>query len=60
MTDDVLTTKQLAERLGLSVCTVRDYAKAGVIPGLFVGSWRFYWPAVVEALSSSMKGEKAS
>lgn len=50
---DVLNAAQLAERLGLDrVQTVTDLAAAGEIPGKKFGrEWRFWWPAIVDAMS---------
>lgn len=48
---DVLTTDQLAERLGLTAVTIRNWAKDRTLPGVLVGKeWRFWWPQVVIAL----------
>lgn len=48
---DILTTKQLAERLGYSEVAVRSWIDAGIVPGRKLGpEWRFWWPSVVIAL----------
>lgn len=47
-----LTTAQVAQRLQLTAETIRSLAHAGVLPCLRTGrDLRFWWPAVVEALS---------
>lgn len=54
---NVLTTEQLAARLGMTANTVTRLARAGRLPGLRAGrDWRFYWPAVIEVLGSSNEG----
>jgi excisionase family DNA binding protein len=48
---DVLTTKELATKLGLSVQTVRRMAGAGQIPALRTGKdYRYSWSAVLDVL----------
>lgn len=48
---DVLTTKELAVKLGLSQQTIRRMAGAGQIPALRTGKdYRFSWSAVLEVL----------
>jgi excisionase family DNA binding protein len=48
---DVLTTEQLAERLGYNEVTVRKWISDGIIPGRKLGpEWRFWWPSVVISL----------
>ena len=43
----VLTTAELAERIGLASQTIRRMANAGQLPGLKSGrDYRFLWPAV--------------
>jgi len=45
--DHVLTTAELADRIGLSPQTIRRMANAGQLPGLKSGrDYRFWWPAV--------------
>jgi len=45
--DLVLTTAELADRIGLSAQTIRRMAGAGQLPGLKSGrDYRFWWPAV--------------
>jgi excisionase family DNA binding protein len=45
--DLVLTTAELADRIGLSAQTIRRMANAGQLPGLKSGrDYRFWWPAV--------------
>lgn len=49
---DVLTTDQLADRLGMAPDTISRLARAGRLPGFRAGrDWRFYWPAVTAALA---------
>jgi excisionase family DNA binding protein len=53
MAKEVLTTKEAAEFLGLSIFTVCKYAKAGIIPAKKVGrDWRFYLPTLIAWLKS--------
>ncbi|WP_157429686.1 helix-turn-helix domain-containing protein [Actinomadura oligospora] len=48
---DVLTTAELAAKLGLSAQTVRRMANAGQIPALKTGKdFRYSWDAVREVL----------
>ncbi|SEG52593.1 DNA binding domain-containing protein, excisionase family [Thermomonospora echinospora] len=48
---DVLTTRELAVKLGLSPQTVRRMANAGQIPALKTGKdFRYSWTAVREVL----------
>ncbi|MFG1827530.1 helix-turn-helix domain-containing protein [Microbispora hainanensis] len=48
---DVLTTKELAAKLGLSAQTVRRMASAGQIPALRTGKdYRYSWNAVLDVL----------
>ncbi|MEW9534149.1 helix-turn-helix domain-containing protein [Microbispora sp. NPDC049125] len=48
---DVLTTKELASKLGLSAQTVRRMANAGQIPALRTGKdYRYSWNAVLDVL----------
>ncbi|GII56102.1 hypothetical protein Pth03_44910 [Planotetraspora thailandica] len=48
---DVLTTKELAAKLGLSAQTVRRMANAGQIPALRTGKdYRYSWNAVLDVL----------
>ncbi|WP_131738856.1 helix-turn-helix domain-containing protein [Actinomadura roseirufa] len=48
---DVLTTAELATKLGLSAQTVRRMANAGQIPALKTGKdFRYSWQAVREVL----------
>ncbi|RAY10654.1 hypothetical protein DPM19_34425 [Actinomadura craniellae] len=48
---DVLTTKELAVKLGLSPQTVRRMANAGQIPALKTGKdFRYSWAAVRDVL----------
>jgi excisionase family DNA binding protein len=48
---DVLTTAELAAKLGLSTQTIRRMAGAGQIPALKTGKdYRFLWSAVLEVL----------
>ena len=48
---DVLTTAELAAKLGLSAQTVRRMANAGQIPALKTGKdFRYSWEAVREVL----------
>ncbi|MEV4296057.1 helix-turn-helix domain-containing protein [Microbispora rosea] len=48
---DVLTTKELAAKLGLSAQTVRRMAGAGQIPALRTGKdYRYSWNAVLDVL----------
>jgi hypothetical protein len=48
---DVLTNAQLAERLGFTDVTVRNWTTNGTIPGRLLGrEWRYWWPQVVIAL----------
>lgn len=50
-TDDLVTTKEVARRLHVSVTTVRNYARAGLIPCevTFGGHRRFDLSHVLEA-----------
>jgi DNA-binding CsgD family transcriptional regulator len=49
---DVIRPNLLAERLGLTIQTVRVLLDKGHLPGKkFGGSWFVYWPAVLAALS---------
>jgi excisionase family DNA binding protein len=52
---DVLTTDQLAERLGISDRqTLRSLAASGVVPGWRVGrEWRYSWKEVYEWIAGS-------
>jgi excisionase family DNA binding protein len=48
---DVLTTKELAAKLGLSAQTVRRMANSGQIPALRTGKdYRYSWSAVLDVL----------
>jgi excisionase family DNA binding protein len=48
---DVLTTAELAEKLGLSTQTIRRMANAGQIPALKTGKdFRYSWEAVKAVL----------
>jgi excisionase family DNA binding protein len=48
---DVLTTQELAAKLGLSAQTVRRMAHAGQLPALKTGKdFRYSWEAVLEIL----------
>ncbi len=50
----VLTAGQLAERLGFATNTVTALARSGALPGCRFGKeWRFWWPAVVAAMSEA-------
>ncbi len=51
MEPELLTTRELASRLKVSVRTVFRLLAAGTIPARWVlGSRRFYWPEVMAAL----------
>ena len=53
---DVLNSEEAAAFLGLSVFTVRDYARAGKIPGRKVGKeWRFSRPGLLKWLEAPGK-----
>ncbi len=48
---DILTTEEVAARLGLSQQTVRRMAAAGQIPALKAGkNFRYSWTAVLQVL----------
>ena len=48
---EVLTTEQLAERLGYSEVAIRGWIKNGTIPATKIGpEWRVWWPSVVISL----------
>lgn len=49
--EDVIGTKELASRIGVSEQTLRRMAEAGEIPGKKYGkNWRFSYTAVLEQL----------
>lgn len=49
----VLTTEQVAQLLGLSAFTIREYARAGKIPAKKVGkAWRFSRGALIRWLET--------
>ena len=52
MTDALLTTEELAERLRVSVRNVRRLVNARRIPAVRLNSrtWRFHWETVVRKL----------
>lgn len=55
---DVLTTAELATKLGLSTQTIRRMANAGQIPALKTGKdYRFLWSAVLDVLRQAHPGE---
>jgi len=48
---DVLTTDELAARLGFNAVTIRGWVKEGIVPAKQLGKeWRYWWPAVVISL----------
>lgn len=52
--DEMLTPKEAAEYLRLSVYTVKDYARRGVLPAAKVGGvWRFSKKALSDWLAGS-------
>ncbi|MCW2914717.1 MAG: binding protein excisionase family [Actinomycetia bacterium] len=58
---DVLTTKELAIKLGLSPQTVRRMANAGQIPALKTGKdFRYSWEAVRDVLRQPHRSEEHS
>lgn len=68
MEDKLVSTRELASRLVLSVRTVRSWARAGRIPAIRVASnrYRFGWREVLESLrrddghASQREGRHAS
>jgi excisionase family DNA binding protein len=58
---DVLTTKELAIKLGLSPQTIRRMANAGQIPALKTGKdFRYSWEAVRDVLRQPHRSEEHS
>jgi excisionase family DNA binding protein len=58
---DVLTTQELAAKLGLSPQTVRRMANAGQIPALKTGKdFRYSWEAVRDVLRQPHRSEEHS
>jgi excisionase family DNA binding protein len=56
---DVLTTKELAVKLGLSPQTIRRMANAGQIPALKTGKdFRYSWEAVRDVLRQPHRSEE--
>jgi excisionase family DNA binding protein len=51
MTDDTLTAKEAAAMLLVTEDTIRDYARQGYIPGVFLGVWRFSRSALASWMS---------
>jgi excisionase family DNA binding protein len=50
---DILSTEELASRIGLSAPTVRRAVSRGEIPGLRIGKdWRFSYSAVIASIRS--------
>ena len=49
----LITQKELAKRLCISIPTLANYVRKGVIPGPIAGTQRYSWPAVEEALKLS-------
>jgi excisionase family DNA binding protein len=62
MPTQLLTTKQLADRLGMGVATVLIMAKRGDIPSIRIGyrTVRFDWEAVLQALDPGPPAKKKS
>jgi excisionase family DNA binding protein len=61
MTEQLISTRELASRLGLSVRTVRALANDGHIPSFRVGNrLRFDWRAVLGALQQGKGPNRAS
>jgi len=60
MSDELLTGKELAERLRLRPVTIAAWTKAGRIPSVRVGRKviRYDFMRVREALEAGMTGEK--
>ena len=50
--EKLLTIEELAERIQLTVETIREKVKAGTIPAIKLNSrtWRFHWPTVLDAM----------
>jgi excisionase family DNA binding protein len=49
--EDFMTVDDVAELVGLSVYTVKEYARRGLLPGRKLGgSWRFLRPELADAL----------
>jgi excisionase family DNA binding protein len=47
-----MTVAEVADLVGLSAYTVKDYARRGILPGRKLGrSWRFLRPELEDALS---------
>jgi|GEM_PF-6614060 len=56
---EVLTANELAQRLGVDRRTVIKEARKNKYPSFKMGSrWRFYWPAVEEALRGKTEAHK--
>lgn len=55
--DELLTPKEAARRLSLSVYTVKEYARRGILPAVKVGGvWRFSQDALSRWLSHRTVG----
>jgi excisionase family DNA binding protein len=49
--EDVLTVSDVASLLDLKPCTVKEYARRGILPGRKLGrTWRFLRPELEEAI----------
>ncbi len=59
MAKEFLTADELAERLAVRPGTIRQWARAGKIPEVYVSPKvrRFDWAAVVEALERGQRPE---
>jgi excisionase family DNA binding protein len=48
---DVMTVAEVADLVGLSAYTVKEYARRGILPGRKLGRyWRFLRPELEDAL----------
>jgi excisionase family DNA binding protein len=54
--DDVMTSAETAEILGLRVSTVEDYARRGLLPSIKLGRHRRFLRSQVEQAIADMAG----
>lgn len=54
--DDVMTSAQTAEILGLRVSTVEDYARRGLLPSIKLGRHRRFLRSQVEQAIAELAG----